>query len=187
MNLKGQNSKRNLGLPELLENFFKNEALFKDYADLKLLVLRKDGQVIYTKGYVEQDASNVSLTLGALIAGISQAVEGLSEELNFKKDGGRLTLQLGDSGLELTPVYLPMEALYLALIYAKQDNPGRLRFKFWSITERLFFYFKQLDSPDFLELNKVKRSEEKLNSESDTLFEQISDEEMDKLFYFAGS
>jgi hypothetical protein len=139
----------------------------------RLMVSREDGITIYDS---IQDSSTNSVA--ALVSGVWQASEALmnlvqngEEILNF-----RLSFGTSDQGIYLLPFSLHGKRYFLGAIYHDCLNPGLLKRKLALLKEEIKPLFESVSVED--RPGKATRH--------GYLFEDLSDEEIDRLFSMGG-
>jgi len=138
---------------------------------LTVLAISKEGQVLSQMGH--QRENNDLQSLGALLAGVWQASEALK---NFmKKDDSKEDLKLNfqntHSGYLLLPLTQRNPQIIFAFIFEEQTNPGKIK----HVAGKIRDHFDEIEI-----LNQESGKEEEL------LFKDITEDEVDKLFSFAG-
>ena len=138
-----------------------------------IFALSRDGRVYGQLGKKRSEKDVQSL--GALLVGLwqaSEAVEGFLE----KKDSGEMALSYQDSerGFYILRPNPNNPEVFWGLLFEGEVNPGKIKVYFKNLREH-FNKIKILDKKD---LNS--------NEEGSTLFQDITDEEVDELFSFAG-
>lgn len=143
-----------------------------DYHKLieKLVVIRQDGITLYSNLEDSLEASSI----GALVSGVWQAAQALSEITHHRKDyvEFRLGFDTSSEGLYVLPLSIKENTYYLGGIYTNQNNPAKLK-----------------QSLRLLKNNLEQHLEDSLIDETvreGFLFDNISDDEMNKLFSFDG-
>lgn len=136
-----------------------------------LILARQDGVVVFEQDNSLEEKSKQ--TLGALMAGAWQAAQAMADL--FPTDENRffrLGFDTSDSGIYILPIDAKTEKFYLGLFFKNEMNPAILKNKLRNVSqqvmEELAVYFaarKDLDKP---------------------LFENITDEEIENIFSFAG-
>ncbi len=157
--------------PSTFTKFFNTTKFDLDFSRLSLFILRKDGVIVHSVS--DKSRSEIS-SIGALLAGVWQAAEALSDFIPNKSEGieFRLGFDSTRDGVYLLPINVFDTVYYLGTIYHGTVNPGQLKSKVRSIVFRLESY---------LESNVEIKKENK----AQYLFDDISNEEMDRLFAFA--
>ena len=139
---------------------------------LFLYVLRKDGVLVGTKS-VEYDEFNFDdQSVGALSGGVWQAAQALGELISSNptnEEVYRFSFDTSSNGVYL----LPLNELYiLGCLFSESVNPGYLKNELRKLKS---FLVSQITETD------------EIRKDEDRLFENITDEEMDNLFSFAGN
>lgn len=148
-----------------------SKVLEKNSIESTLILARQDGVVVFEQD--QQIDERSKQTLGALMAGAWQAAQAMADL--FPTDENRffrLGFDTSDSGIYILPIDANTERYYLGLFFRNEINPALLKNKLRTVSqqvvEELSIYFaarKSIDKP---------------------LFENISDEEIEKIFSFAG-
>lgn len=156
-------------LPKLAEEFFTEIADLSQLTNSSLFLCRSDGVPLYVKNELDSGFDNSSV--GALLGGVWQAARAMASFIptTDESDIFRLSFDTSDKGIYIVPITLGEEEVYLGLIYFGAVNPGMIKAKLREISWRL---------ADFWSMSDVK---DKLGS-SDSLFNNITDDEMDNLF-----
>ncbi len=159
----------------LVKDFFE-ENEFDRLSD-KVAVLRSDGTVLYCNSKDSFEASNI----GALASGIWQAASSLSNLVNKSDEEScfRLAFDTTSEGIYILATNLGGIDCYLCCIFKDQLNPGKLKQNMRNIGFLLEAYMRE----ESLRLQSTVRAK---NVRTGYLFENITDEEMDRLFGVAG-
>ena len=146
----------------LKDFFFENEY---DRLAEDISIIRKDGIPVFS------NRGKASVTIGALISGLWQASESLSTQVtdhhSFKEF--RLAFDSTDQGVYVLPLEIFNETYFLSAIYKKERNPGKLKNQMRLIKSNIEIY-----------MSSFKRT--KNNNREGYLFEDITDEEIDRMF-----
>jgi hypothetical protein len=165
-------------IPKYVEGFFKSCEVDNKINRYSFFLIRQDGVVLYHNNDLGNSLSKSSI--GALLGGVWQASKALSEFIpkNENDEIFRLSFDTSSQGIYIIPIKVYDEELFLGLIYFDEVNPGLVKNKIRdmanSLSEYLHFELKS-------QLNKKSSSKK---PESDFLFQDITDAEMDKLFSF---
>ena len=154
----------------LLEHFSKIDFPIPDKG-LTLLAISAEGQVLAQMG--EEKKSNELQSLGALLAGVWQASEALKDFMSDEqeKDDRKLNFQHAHSGYLLLPPSEKNPKIIFAFIFENQTNPGKIK----HIAGKIRDHFNSI------EILKKENGEKE-----EFLFKNITEDEVDKLFSFAG-
>ena len=157
-------------LPKLAEEFFTEVADVAHLRDSSLFLCRSDGVPLYVKNELSSDFDSSSV--GALLGGVWQAARAMASFIpsSSTDDVFRLSFDTSDKGIYIVPISLGEEEVYLGMIYFNEVNPGMIKSKLRDISWRLM---------EFWELASLG-SDTKVDDHS--LFNNITDEEMDNLF-----
>ncbi len=136
-----------------------------------ILAISAEGQVLAQMG--EERESKELQSLGALLAGVWQASEALKDFLTTKEDQDelRLNFQNAHSGYLLLPPSEKNPKITFAFLFEKQTNPGKIKF----LAGKIRTHFDEIE---ILQKDTGKAEE--------YLFKNITEDEVDKLFSFAG-
>lgn len=162
-----------MNLNLVVKQFFEENDYHK-IAD-KIIVLRKDGICIYSNISDQNEAAS----MGALIGGVWQAAQALSQ-LTHKTDSYqeyRLGFDTSSDGLYILPICIKSEDYYIGGVYSDAYNPAKLKQKIKMLKDNLEVYLAEY-APTAGDSNEEEKE--------DFLFDEISDEEMDNLFSFGG-
>lgn len=139
----------------------------------RLIVTREDGITIY-----DSIQNQTTTSIAALVSGVWQASEAMMNLVNGQSDimEFRLGFDTSSQGIYLFPFMLSGKRYFLGAIYQDCLNPGQLKRQIAMIKEEmdLLFSMDPLPKKDFV----VKRE--------GYLFQDISDEEIDRLFSLGG-
>lgn len=132
----------------------------------RLFVTREDGITVYDS---VQDKTTTSVS--ALVSGVWQASEALMGLVSQKSDvmNFRLGFDTSEEGIFLFPFALSGKRYFLGAIYQDCLNPGQLKRQVTLIKEEMDFLF-------------TTHTEVKIKEREEFLFQNITDEEMDRLF-----
>lgn len=138
---------------------------------LTVLAISAEGQVISQMGQPREDKELQSL--GALLAGVWQASEALKDFMSNdeSKDDLRLNFQNAHSGYLLLPPSEKNPKIIFAFIFEEQTNPGKIK----HLARKIRDHFDEIEI-----FNQESGKNEEL------LFKDITEDEVDKLFSFAG-
>lgn len=141
----------------------------KAAVNARLFVTREDGITIY-----DSIQNQTTTSVAALVSGVWQASEALMGMVNKHHDvmEFRLGFDTSSQGIYLFPFSLVGKRYFLGAIYSDCLNPGPLKRKISMIKEEMDRKFEELPAP-----KQVKP----VNREG-YLFQDISDEEIDRLF-----
>lgn len=162
-----------------LESHFQNRAPEKIKVH-RVLIFRKDGLILFNNN--NDNNLNFS-TQGALSTGAWQAAFSLFKSLekeSSREENFRFSFDTSSYGIHILPIRSEEELVYGGIIFRDETNPAQIKNLFRNYvreTEEIF-------------INETKEIIETLDSNSevqrDFLFKDISDDEIDKLFSFAG-
>lgn len=155
-----------------LKRYFAENKAQIDFSRVSLFICRTDGVMLHA--FSQQGSSSVS-AIGALLAGVWQAAQALSEFIPNRREelDFRLGFDSSAEGVYLLPVQAGEHRLYLAAIYHGMINPGHLKNQLRQMCDGLSICLEQNLIKQQIQGNKY-------------LFDTISNDEMDKLFSFVG-
>lgn len=156
-----------MNLNSHLKNFFfENEY---DRLAENISIIRKDGIPIFSNN------GEASVTTGALVGGLWQASESLSSQVvgsdSFSEF--RLAFDCSDKGIYILPLSIFEETYFLSVIFKNENNPGKLKNQMRLIKSNIEIYMSS-----FKRTKNVYRE--------GYLFEDITDEEIDRMFQASG-
>jgi hypothetical protein len=167
----------NENFPQLVEDFFLEYADINQLKNSSLFLCRQDGVPIYHNKGLGHDVSEASI--GALLGGVWQAARALAEFIptHDAEDVYRLSFDTSSRGLYIVPAEVDGQDYYLGLIYFEELNPGFVKSRLRDLCFRFISYMEaRVDEAPKAKAKKV----------TDYLFNDISDDEMDKLFTISG-
>ncbi len=164
--------------PKLIEQFFVSLEIDQRLNRFSFFLIRQDGVILY------QNKKNLKInahSVGALLGGVWQASSALTEFIPGKKREleFRLSFDTSSEGIYIVPVDFEAEKLYLGLIYYDEVNPGLLKSKMRDIGSSLSQYLNMERS------SQVVSTKETVTKADNTLFSNITDDEIDHIFSFA--
>ncbi|MEI8345930.1 MAG: hypothetical protein WCG27_00575 [Pseudomonadota bacterium] len=161
--------------PQKLEKFFDENFTRFDLENVNIFFCRPDGVLLYRKQTLTDSLSENSI--GALLGGVWQAAQALASFLpqSSLPEIFRLSFDTSSQGIYILPVRWKKKDYYLAIIFHNEDNPGAIKLRLREFSNKL---------TEYLEKEAVDSSRTK--GEDGFLFRNITDEEMNKLFAFAG-
>lgn len=142
--------------------------------EARLFVTREDGITVY-----DSVQNQTTTSVAALVSGLWQASEAL---MGLVKQGHnamefRLGYDSSSEGIYLFPFELEGKRYFLGAIYGDCVNPGQLKRRVAMIKEEMDTLYKQLPQT---------KTTQKTSGREGFLFQDISDEEMDRLFGVRG-
>jgi len=153
----------------VIHNFFKEYAGLDGLDNAAVVICRRDGVPLYS--YKEFQADWNDSTVGALVGGIWQAAETLTQFIpNAEDEDFRFSYETSSRGIFIIQLNGDFEPLYLSFIYFDMINPAKMKARLRSLEGKLTTYIE-----DNLERNFQTNDEV-------FLFDDISDSEMDDLF-----
>lgn len=166
-------------IPKYVESFFKSCEVDKKLNRYSFFLIRQDGVVLYHNNDLGNSLSKSSI--GALLGGVWQASRALSEFIPENKNDEifRLSFDTSSKGIYILPIKVYEEELFLGLIYFDEVNPGLVKNKIRDMANSLSEYLHYE-----LEAQLSKKPAKSSSRKVDFLFENITDDEMDKLFEF---
>ncbi len=155
------------------KNFFGKYKGQIDYSRVSLFVCRADGVMLHSFSSV---GHNQVASIGALLAGVWQAAQALSDFIpNRRKEVEfRLGFDSSAEGVYILPLSVENQPLYLAAIYHGTINPGQLKSQLRLMGEALSRFIDQLPAAQAVADAKQY------------LFDKITNDEIDRLFSFVG-
>lgn len=164
-----------MNLKKHIKNFFVENEFGKISKHLTLV--RDDGIVIYTNN----DDDFLSSSIGALSSGLWQAATSLIDYVNASGDEEfRLTFDTSSSGIYILPLKLNNSRCYLVSVYQGALNPAKLKQQLKNLVFLLEMYIRD----ETYSVSKKSNSDKETLTREGYLFQDISDEEIDKLFGF---
>ena len=152
--------------------YLDSQEIIKDCDEL--FVCREDGVLLF-KELVESSKAD---SLGALVAGMWQAAKSIQESSSgLRVPGFTLQFSTSSEGIIVFPLKVEDQSLVLSIVFKNELHPGRLKNRCRLLRDTL--------ENDFSEF-KIKNRSQKKKSSRDFLFNNISDQEIDSLFSFAG-
>lgn len=138
---------------------------------LTVLAISAEGQVLSQMGYQRERKELQSL--GALLAGVWQASEALKDFMSKDdcKEDLKLNFQNAHSGYLVLSPSLKNPKIIFAFVFEEQTNPGKIK----HLAGKVRDHFDEIEI-----LNQESGKEEEL------LFKDITEDEVDTLFSFAG-
>ncbi|MBI2521537.1 MAG: hypothetical protein HYV97_14055 [Bdellovibrio sp.] len=112
----------------------------------------------------------MALAVGALVSGVWLASNELAKQINLHDSlTSRLSFDSSDSGIHILPLKTKARLYFMAIVYSKVLNPGLVKNQARILRDKI------AGSDYFTDINAVKKT-------SSVLFENISDDEVNKLF-----
>lgn len=162
---------------EQIKNFFRADDRPNYPGNVRTLLIRQDGQVLYHD--LPSKEQNFGASIGALVGGAWQAASTLGSYISqTREDIFRFSFDTSDQGIYVLPVRVEKEVFYLGALYINSQNPGLLKQQLRSLALRLQAYL--------LKNTYKPKSKNLKNSSTEFLFNNISDADMDRLFSFEG-
>lgn len=140
----------------------------------RLFVTREDGITVY-----DSVQNQTTTSVAALVSGVWQASEALMGMVQQKNNvmDFRLGFDTSSEGIYLFPFELEEKRYFLGAIYDECVNPGLLKRKIAMIKEEMDMLFAQLP---------VTKPKKPTVERDGYLFQEITDEEIDRLFGVRG-
>ncbi|EQC42914.1 hypothetical protein M899_0064 [Bacteriovorax sp. BSW11_IV] len=159
-----------------VNDFFENVANFSVVDNFAVIFARRDGVLLYSKSYFQNEIEKEAI--GALTSGLWQAAKALIDMIPNTKDEDdfRLSFDTSSGGLYLLPVEHAGAEYQLGLVFKDMTNPAQLKNKIRTTRDQLEYFLQEV----FVDNNETPV----LKSESDFLFNDITDDEVDSLFAF---
>lgn len=160
-------------IEENLKNHFESFSGKAVLSNSTVLALSRDGRVYGQLG-VQRSSKDIQ-SLGALLVGMWQASEAVKGFMNEERTKDlNLSFQSSESGFFILKPGNINKEIFWGLLFEKETNPGKIK-----------LYFKKLR--DHFENIEILPSRELGNEQDgDFLFKDVTEEEVDKLFSFAG-
>ena len=172
-----------LGPKELSDIICEQVAKDEKLSESQIILCRHDGVVLYT---TQDDHQSIDLSsIGVLISGSWQAARSLVEFVPSQAgDDFRFSFDTSDSGVFILDIFVGNRTYFLAAIFSDVLNPGIIKSKMRS----LVFLLNHLEeNHKIVSEDKSNKSDTSENHQDDKiLFENITDDEIDKMFSFAG-
>lgn len=155
--------------------FIKQFFIENEYQKLanRVVVLRGDGIDLYSNIEDKFETSSIC----ALVAGLWQAAKSLSSFISTNNDffEFRLGFDTSSSGLYVLPFNFRENEYYICAIYKESDNPALLKRHLRLLKQNLETFLSAIEfEPKVNKSTSIQRE--------GYLFNNITDEEMDKLF-----
>ncbi len=143
----------------------------------RLFVTREDGITVY-----DSVQNQTTTSVAALVSGVWQASEALMGIVQSKQNvmEFRLGFDTSSEGIYLFPFELEEKRYFLGAIYDDCVNPGQLKRRIAMIKEEMDTLFAQLPTNKTNKITKVPAGRDGF------LFQEITDEEIDRLFGVRG-
>lgn len=153
---------------QIIKTFFNDVDLFDES---EVSVIRNDGIVVFST--IENDLDKASV--GALVSGLWQAAFSVSAYIDRKpkEEDFRLSFDTSKSGINIIPITVNNKTFFFCTLFKESINPAKLKQKMKVISNELENYVKT----HFVQ-------EEPTEQREGYLFQNITDEEMDRLFNF---
>jgi len=166
---------KKINIPKFSKMYFEEYCQITVLKNSSLFLVRQDGVMVYHLNGLGDKIDSSSI--GALLGGVWQAAEALSNFIPRKEpgEGFKLSFDTSSQGLYIQPISILGEPYYLGLLYAEELNPAMIKSKLRLLAMN---YMKAIDQ----ELDVF--SEDEKIEDKDYLFKNITDEEMDRLFRF---
>jgi hypothetical protein len=147
----------------------------KNGINARVFVTREDGITIY-----DSVQNQTTTSVSALVSGVWQASQALMEIAHPEQDAMefRFAFDTSSQGIYLFPFFLKSKRYFLGALYRDCLNPGQLKRQMAMIKEEMDLIFQ---SEPVEVLKKVKTKERE-----GFLFQDISDDEIDRLFSAGG-
>lgn len=174
-------SKRQNLIPKYIEQFFKSCEIDEKLNRYSFFLIRNDGVILYHNENIKNSLSKSSI--GALLGGVWQAAKALSSFIPRDStdpsldEGYRLSFDTTSQGVYIVPAKVFSEEFYLGLIYFDEVNPGQIKNKIRGIALGFSEYMEHE-----LKNHPVAETATKNKKNTDYLFNDISDVEMDQVF-----
>ena len=147
-----------------------NLRILEDFKEISLFITRGDGVVLWANDNV--DKKNHSL--GALITGVWSSAKALTDIFETENINNNLSYGGSSDGIHITPITLSGKRYAFSVIYKKVNNPSKLKLKFRLLKQTIEDLYDEKNQHYLL----IDEGKEKTK----TLFNNITDEEIDNLF-----
>lgn len=157
-------------LDVFIQEFKKNIDNFSRLKSHSVFLCRQDGVVIYTNR--NNDTNNSSI--GALIGGLWQAGYSLTSFFHEQsEDIFRLSFDTSDSGVYILSLFLNQQQYFLGVLYKNELNPGLVKSQIRGLKNAI---------------SEISMTEDQSTErdKKETLFENITDDEIDEMFSTVG-
>lgn len=147
----------------------------------RLFVTREDGITVY-----DSIQNQTTTSVAALVSGVWQASEALMGMVrqNSNVMEFRLGFDTSSEGIYLFPFELEGKRYFLGALYHDCVNPGQLKRKIAMIKEEMDLLFAQI--PTTKTMTTKTKTNKSAQDRDGFLFQEISDEEIDRLFGVRG-
>ncbi len=166
-----------------IRSFFSDE----NWPTASFFVCRQDGVLLHAqRSKAHAMSSSDEQSVGVLMGGVWQAACALMNLLPQKSrdDFFRLSFDTTDKGVYLLPVTIGGRDFYLGTVFANETNPGQMKAKVRNLVVRL----EESCSNSLVVPPPMPRASGQGRSDknSELLFKDLSDDEVDRLFSAAG-
>lgn len=152
-----------------LGNHFQSFGSKSVFEKVTIFLITKDGQVLEKLGNPWEGDTR---SLGALFVGILEASEAVKESVSGSAQGEMdLSYSSSSTGFFMLKPTEKNPKVFWAFLYREAVNPGKIK-----------VYGKKLRD----HFNQIEILEHRSSHSNEKLFNNITDEEMDNLFSFAG-
>lgn len=161
----------NSEMADFLEEFLTSGTLNR----FSVFVCRQDGVILFKKDGIGLKVNHSSV--GALLGGVWQAASTLASFLPNKanREPFRLSFDTSSTGVYILPFEMGKTDYYMGLLYFDEVNPGFIKNRLRDLLMRLEDY-----------LTSAKKMDSDPENEESLLFENITDDEIEKLFSNSG-
>ncbi len=158
---------------EKISGHFKSFSKHEFFSEVSIMVLTRDGQVLSLLG--KKMNKNEAQSLGALMVGMWQASQAVADMIHVDgtTDTG-LSYQNSQSGFFLLQPTEKNPKVFWSFIFENQINPGKIK----NYAKSLRQFFDKIEIFD--------EADEAIQTSEGFLFENVTAEEVDDLFSFAG-
>ena len=165
--------------PQDLAKFFAQENAPQKY-DLSIFFGRADGVLLFTR-LTKDVAAEQESSIGVLLASVWQASQALANYFPAAPlEEFRYSFATADQGIYLLPFSWQGESYFLATLYQGQNNPGAIKLFLRSLAQRLDEFLRKEH-----QISSAAVDVEHASAKEKPLFNDITDDEMNKLFAFA--
>lgn len=165
-----------INLKSLVTNFFIENGF--DKFSNHLCIVRSDGIVLYSNS----KDKFVEGSIGALASGVWQAASSMMSYVNKNDDSDfRFNFDTSSNGIYILPINLCDTRCYLVAMYQEEFNPAKLK----QYLKNLLFLLEMYIRDESISVSNESSNFRVTHNRREYLFEDITDEEIDKLFNFS--
>lgn len=164
--------------PQLAKDYFEDNREAIKTNGSGVFLVRPDGVPIYHHSSFAEDINEASV--GALLGGVWQAAKALSSFIpnENSSEAFRLSFDTSSKGVYILPVTVGVDEYFLGIIYFNEVNPGLVKSRLRNFVSSFNNYVEQSL------INITPEVSEEIIVRDESLFKNITDDEMDNLFSF---